>query len=770
MAAQSAHAYPVVDTLYLWWTGDPARPVLIGELGMVRAQRGVSLRYAESWRKAGFPLSEDLPLVDTNFLPASKETAVGAVDDARPDRWGERVIRFLDKPPRLSLMEYLYFAGDERFGALGVSTSSDEYLARRLGPLPELADVAQIDELVKKLAAGEPVPAEQRRLVAPGVTMGGARPKALLALGGEQWVLKFSEPDDVVDMPLIEHAALTLAERAQIRVATTRPVALARGHAVAVKRFDRFLVGQGYRRRHALSANVALKAAGEGLGYPELAQLLRRRGVAGASVGRAQMAELCACSSTRTSTSAASSAAFDKVKAAIEAGDFRSADVKKLQRGPYYRAKLDYANRLLLQFARIDRPREGGERRHRDRVPGAGGDREPRLRQARASCAARWWTKPRSSASRPPTPRASADRRRHAAALAGPGPHAVRAAGQAHRLRRGAGRGLPPARAAGRHRLGRLGQDRGHAGQAARGRGPGAVRHPVGLPGAERPRAARRARLREPEAGGRLPQLPRAAGDAARAARPRGDAAMPSAAGASATARRCGCWATWTRRRCSRSSAASSARSRRAAVAGRLPGAGHAPEPAEPPAQRELAHGLFQRYRAWLARPICTTATWSRTPGAPRSPLKQGRPVLRLRRHRRGAGPHAGAAGPGAGAAEGAGPVHPVRRQPPDRAPQLLQLGGAEEPVLAGPGRRCGERREPAAAGAAGQLPQHARGHRAGQPAAEDQAGALRLGGPREQLPRAQHLGRGRRGGLLVRRTRRLAQLDAATRQSARTP
>jgi hypothetical protein len=54
-------------------------------------------------------------------------------------------------------------------------------------------------------------------------------------------------------------------------------------------------------------------------------------------------------------------AGFDKVKAAIEAGDFRSADVKKLHAGPYYRAKLDDANRLLLQFARINRPdAEGG--------------------------------------------------------------------------------------------------------------------------------------------------------------------------------------------------------------------------------------------------------------------------------------------------------------------------------------------------------------------------------------------------------------------------
>ena len=46
--------------------------------------------------------------------------------------------------------------------------------------------------------------------------------------------------------------------------------------------------------------------------------------------------------------------AFEKIKAAIEADDFRSADVKKLNAGPYYRARLDYANRLLLQFARVE--------------------------------------------------------------------------------------------------------------------------------------------------------------------------------------------------------------------------------------------------------------------------------------------------------------------------------------------------------------------------------------------------------------------------------
>ncbi|MBH9553588.1 type II toxin-antitoxin system HipA family toxin [Inhella gelatinilytica] len=281
-----------LDTLYLWWTGEPTQPALIGELKLVRASRGVSLRYAPSWLQTGFALSEDLPLIDSEFLPRAPEVAAGAVDDAKPDRWGERVIRFLDKPPRLSLMEYLYFAGDERFGALGVSTSQDQYQPRRFGPLPGLADVAQLHELVKKVAAGEPVPEAQRRLIVPSVTMGGARPKALLNLQGAQWILKFGDLGEPFDSPLVEHATMTLAARARIRVAVTQAIPLVRGHAIAIKRFDRLPLASGVRRLHALSANVALHAAGEPLGYPELAQLLRRRGVAKQSVGRAQMAEL----------------------------------------------------------------------------------------------------------------------------------------------------------------------------------------------------------------------------------------------------------------------------------------------------------------------------------------------------------------------------------------------------------------------------------------------------------------------------------------------
>ena len=231
-------SYASRDQLYLWLLMEPRRPVLIGELNLVRSMQGVSLRYADSWLQRGFSLSEDLPLISGEFLPAERGTAVGAVDDARPDRWGERVIRVLDKPPRLSLLEYLFFAGDDRFGALGVSTSADEYRPRRLGPLPTLEEADDIHELVRKVQANEPVPEAQKRLISPGVTMGGARPKALLDIAAEQWVIKFADGEPA-DTPLIEHASMTLARKAGIRVAQTMPVRLTAGHAVAIKRFDR---------------------------------------------------------------------------------------------------------------------------------------------------------------------------------------------------------------------------------------------------------------------------------------------------------------------------------------------------------------------------------------------------------------------------------------------------------------------------------------------------------------------------------------------------
>jgi len=121
----------------------------------------------------------------------------------------------------------LLFAGDSRFGALGISVSADHYVPRYEGPC----------------------------------------------------VIKFSELDDPVDTPLIEHATMTLAAMAGIRSAATGVLALplrhrkAR-HALTIQRFDR----AGNFRLHCLSAKTVLRAAKLPESYSALATILLRLG------------------------------------------------------------------------------------------------------------------------------------------------------------------------------------------------------------------------------------------------------------------------------------------------------------------------------------------------------------------------------------------------------------------------------------------------------------------------------------------------------------
>ena len=132
------------------------------------------------------------------------------------------------------------------------------------------------------MEASEPLSALEARIIAGGGSpLGGAKPKALITIDGAQWVIKFFN-NESVDAPLVEHATLTLAALAGITVAATQVVRLSGLHAIAIRRFDR-KVGGG--RIHSVSAGTAIRAATAAgqepqLGYPELARLLRRAGVA----------------------------------------------------------------------------------------------------------------------------------------------------------------------------------------------------------------------------------------------------------------------------------------------------------------------------------------------------------------------------------------------------------------------------------------------------------------------------------------------------------
>ena len=277
--AINPRTYVLQDQLYVWALVNPAAPTLVGEVSLSHLVANcATFTYAPQWWN--FPLSEDMPLVQGQMFSAGqRDTAPGALDDARPDRWGERIIRQIDRPARLSILEMLLFAGDDRFGALGISISAEQYIPRHLGPYPQLQELVQLAAAMEEMQTQAPLTAEMQRLLQPGVSLGGARPKALLQTDAGPCIIKFSELDDTVDTPLIEHATMKLAAKAGLYIAPTDVLSIASRygkarHALTIERFDRL----GDYRVHCLSAKTALRAAGLQESYSALATILLRLG------------------------------------------------------------------------------------------------------------------------------------------------------------------------------------------------------------------------------------------------------------------------------------------------------------------------------------------------------------------------------------------------------------------------------------------------------------------------------------------------------------
>ncbi|MEL7305659.1 MAG: HipA domain-containing protein [Myxococcota bacterium] len=115
-----------------------------------------------------------------------------------------------------------------------------------------------------------------RLLIAPGSSVGGARPKASVrGLDGTLYIAKFSRPDDAYDVNAWEHVALVLAKNASLRVANNRLERVARKSTLIVERFDR-----ANRKRIPFVSAMTL-VGGEDIGthsYLEINEALRRYG------------------------------------------------------------------------------------------------------------------------------------------------------------------------------------------------------------------------------------------------------------------------------------------------------------------------------------------------------------------------------------------------------------------------------------------------------------------------------------------------------------
>ena len=214
------------------------------------------------------------------FVPSNDKSLFGAFRDATPDSWGQRVIE-ARLGTRLQQPDWVYLAqaGNERVGALAF-TQSLEWTE----PFKSQYALTKLLKAAQALDDGLPVDDAERRMLDPGSSMGGARPKAhVVDAEGEPCLAKFPRKDDNFSYAHAENLALEIARGAGMCVADTTIVEVARRPVLLVKRFDRYpLKSGGAGRRMFVSALTLLnreEIESPKASYKEMANAIRRYSV-----------------------------------------------------------------------------------------------------------------------------------------------------------------------------------------------------------------------------------------------------------------------------------------------------------------------------------------------------------------------------------------------------------------------------------------------------------------------------------------------------------
>ena len=268
----------MIDRLAVWiYPPDQHEPARCGTLTLVGGRVHL-FEYDRTWlsRKDAFVLSPDLPL-HWGVIESGMGRAIHPIfEDAGPDKWGRSVIDKVFNLSRVAEMDYLACAGEDRIGAMGFSWDEARYVAINERPF-EARDIEDLMRAARAMQNREPIDERMKRLLRPGTSAGGARPKAVIRDEGRSWIAKFPAEGDAVDVCAIEHASLQLARLSGISVPITKLVEVTLGkHAVLVERFDR---APNETRRHFASARTMLLAQGirpDGAAYSDIAATARR--------------------------------------------------------------------------------------------------------------------------------------------------------------------------------------------------------------------------------------------------------------------------------------------------------------------------------------------------------------------------------------------------------------------------------------------------------------------------------------------------------------
>lgn len=219
-----------------------------------RVKEGASFQYEESWlgNKERFALEPALELTTGKYHTEANRNIFGSFGDSAPDRWGRilmrrnaaREARALNKTPStLTEMDYLLGVFDEsRQGSLRFSeTIGSPFLQYSDAPsIPPLIELPRLLSASEKVAEDKESDEDLKLLLAPGSSLGGARPKASIRdLDGQLCIAKFSHKDDEFSNVLWEAVALKIASDAGINVPKFRVETIASKPILIVNRFDR---------------------------------------------------------------------------------------------------------------------------------------------------------------------------------------------------------------------------------------------------------------------------------------------------------------------------------------------------------------------------------------------------------------------------------------------------------------------------------------------------------------------------------------------------
>lgn len=244
--------------VYAQWKGmDEAKPIGTLSAHFGKGKKAFSFAYDRNWIQSEQQrlLDPDIQFYSGTQFPNNKEN-FGVFMDSMPDTWGRTLMRRRaaqqakdrnEKTPTLYDIDYLLGVYDEsRMGALRFKIDPDGSFLddNSTMPTPPWSSVRELQFAADSLEKNEDSEVLSKwlaMLIAPGSSLGGARPKAnVLDEEGSLWIAKFPSKNDTIDKGAWEYLAYKLAINAGIIMSPCKIERVeGKYHTFFTRRFDR---------------------------------------------------------------------------------------------------------------------------------------------------------------------------------------------------------------------------------------------------------------------------------------------------------------------------------------------------------------------------------------------------------------------------------------------------------------------------------------------------------------------------------------------------